>query len=109
MHRSSLLACVMVAGACASAPPAEPVRVRPPVTVIVPTPPPPRPVRIDEAWIDHTLRSLSLREKVGQLVIPRISGDYLAIGSPQYHRLKQWVETYGVGGVIITKIGRAHV
>ena len=34
--------------------------------------------------------------------MPRISGDYLALNTPQYHRLQDWVKTLGIGGVIIT-------
>lgn len=90
---------LIVAAACATqaAPPSAPLR-----PVIVPTPPPPRPVQVDEAWVDQTIRSLSLREKVGQLVVPRISGGYLAVGTPEYERLRDWIVNYGVGGVIVT-------
>lgn len=53
-------------------------------------------------WSERTLNDLDLRRKVAQLVFPRISGDYLAEGTPQHERLRQWVQELGVGGVIIT-------
>lgn len=53
-------------------------------------------------WSERTLNGLDLRRKVAQLVFPRISGDYLAEGTPQYERLRYWVRDLGVGGVIIT-------
>jgi beta-N-acetylhexosaminidase len=55
-----------------------------------------------EMWIEQTLRGLTIREKVGQLLVPRISGAYLAANSPEYQRLREWVTTYGIGGVVLT-------
>ena len=37
------------------------------------------------------------------MLVPRISGAYLAVGTPEYQRLRDWVVTQGVGGVIITQ------
>ncbi len=68
----------------------------------MPTTPPPSQVREPAAWVEETLRSLSLRQKAGQLLMPRISGDYLALNTPQYLRVGEWVKTLGIGGVIIT-------
>jgi beta-N-acetylhexosaminidase len=56
-----------------------------------------------DAWVEQTLRSLTLREKVGQMLVPRISGAYLAVGSADYQRLRDWVVNQGIGGVIITQ------
>lgn len=53
-------------------------------------------------WVDSTLASLSLREKVGQMVMPWMGGGYLSVGSPEHERLAQWVEEEGVGGLIIS-------
>ena len=53
-------------------------------------------------WVEQTLAGMTLREKVGQLVMPRISGGYLAIGSAEHERLRTWVQEYHIGGVIIT-------
>jgi beta-N-acetylhexosaminidase len=55
------------------------------------------------AWVEHTLARLTLRQKVGQLVVPRISGAYMPTESAEYERLKEWIVKYGIGGVIITQ------
>jgi beta-N-acetylhexosaminidase len=74
-----------------------------------PTVPPPPP-RLGEqlavegsAWVDQTLARLTVRQKVGQLIMPRISGNYMPTNGPEYERLRDWVVKYGVGGVIITQ------
>ena len=54
-------------------------------------------------WVDQTLARLTLRQKVGQLIMPRISGAYMPTHGPEYERLRDWVVKYGVGGVIITQ------
>jgi beta-N-acetylhexosaminidase len=52
-------------------------------------------------WVEHTLARLSLRQKVGQLVLPRITVDYMATESDEHDRLGAWVADLGVGGVVI--------
>jgi beta-N-acetylhexosaminidase len=89
---------VLAASACSRAPGPSAPTPRP-----VPTPVPVEAVANPTAWVDQTLRSLTLREKAGQLLVPRISGEYLALNSPQYARLRDWVATLGIGGVIITQ------
>ncbi len=54
-------------------------------------------------WVDQTLARLTLRQKVGQLVVPRISGAYMPDDGPEYVRLHEWITKYGIGGVIITQ------
>ncbi len=54
-------------------------------------------------WADETLRHLTLRQKVGQMVVPRMSGAYMPIESAEYQRLYDWVVRQGVGGLIITQ------
>lgn len=56
----------------------------------------------DVQWIDRTLASLSLREKVGQLIMPWVPGEYAAVGSPEYEQLRRWVEDDRVGGIVIS-------
>jgi beta-N-acetylhexosaminidase len=52
-------------------------------------------------WVEQTLARLSLRQKVGQLVLPRITVDYMAAESDEHDRLRAWVVDLGVGGVVI--------
>jgi beta-N-acetylhexosaminidase len=56
----------------------------------------------DEAWVNSTLQRLSLRDKVAQLVMPRIPGGFLAADGPAFERIRGWVEDQHVGGVIAT-------
>lgn len=76
-----------------------------PPEVMVP-PPPPRVTGLvveGNAWVEQTLAKLTLREKVGQLLVPRISGAYMPVESAEYQRLYDWVVRQGIGGVIITQ------
>jgi beta-glucosidase-like glycosyl hydrolase/CubicO group peptidase (beta-lactamase class C family) len=59
------------------------------------------------AWVEETLRSLTLREAVGQLVFPWISGSYAAHDDPEFLETVRWVEEEGIGGVAIS-IGTPH-
>jgi beta-N-acetylhexosaminidase len=56
----------------------------------------------DVAWVDSTLRSLTLRQKVGQLIMPWVGGEYAAVGSPEFEQVRTWVEEDEVGGLIIS-------
>ncbi len=55
----------------------------------------------DQAWVERTLRSLSLREKAGQMVLAWISGRYPGPGD-EMQRAHQWVRRDRVGGFIIS-------
>jgi beta-N-acetylhexosaminidase len=58
-------------------------------------------------WVETTLAGLSLPEKVGQLVMPWVSGEYTAYDSPEFDRLREWVEEDRVGGLILS-MGMPH-
>nr|MDP9179792.1 hypothetical protein [Gemmatimonadota bacterium] len=61
----------------------------------------------DAHWVDATLASLSLRDKVAQLIMPWVPGEYAAVGSPGYEQLRKWVEEDRIGGLVIS-IGLPH-
>src|ERR671927_1661855 len=48
------------------------------------------------------MRSMTLREKVAQLVWPSVFGDYVSGDSPQWRRLTQFVQQEKVGGFTIS-------
>ena len=48
------------------------------------------------------MRSMTLREKVAQLIWPSVFGDYVSGDSPQWRRLTQYVEQDKVGGFTIS-------
>lgn len=58
-------------------------------------------------WVDETLASLTLREKAGQLVMPWVGGDYVAVDSPEFDELLEWVAGHGVGGLVVS-VGLPH-
>ena len=60
-----------------------------------------------EQWVDDTLGRLSLAEAAGQLVFPWISGGYAAADDPEFLETVEWVERWGIGGVVIS-IGTPH-
>ena len=57
---------------------------------------------IDRRWIEQTLSSLTLREKVGQLIMPWVGGDYAAVGSPEFEEVRRWIEEDKVGGLVLS-------
>ncbi|HVS61309.1 MAG TPA: glycoside hydrolase family 3 N-terminal domain-containing protein, partial [Gemmatimonadaceae bacterium] len=56
----------------------------------------------DQRWVERTLASLTLREKVGQLIMPWVGGDYAAVGSPEFEQVRKWVQDDGVGGLVLS-------
>ncbi|HEU5211057.1 MAG TPA: glycoside hydrolase family 3 N-terminal domain-containing protein [Longimicrobiales bacterium] len=95
MQASLRVLAVLSLAACASAPPAVPEGPAgaPPVAE--------EPMSADD-WVQTTLAGMSLREKVGQLVMPRISGDYMAEDSRRFARARSWVTDQKIGGVIVS-------
>jgi beta-N-acetylhexosaminidase len=103
---------VLLLAACAPAgspprPPAPvPVSVEPPPVVELNPPAPPRPVSLrspyDRHWVDSTLASLSLREKVGQLLMPWVLGDYTAFNTDEFDKVRQLVQEREVGGIVMS-------
>ncbi len=68
--------------------------------------------RLDTAaWVDSTLTSLTLRERVGQMVMVWTLGDYASVDDSTSVQLLEWVERDGVGGISMslgTPIEVAH-
>ncbi|HEX8832106.1 MAG TPA: glycoside hydrolase family 3 protein, partial [Longimicrobium sp.] len=56
----------------------------------------------DPAWVERTLRSLSLREKAGQMVLAWISGRYSGPGDAEMQQALAWTQRDRVGGFIIS-------
>jgi beta-N-acetylhexosaminidase len=61
----------------------------------VPVPPP-------DATADQVLATLPLRAKAAQLVMPWIAGGYAAFDDPALLRAARWVDSLGVGGIIVS-------
>jgi beta-N-acetylhexosaminidase len=56
----------------------------------------------DRRWVERTLASLTLREKIGQLIMPWVGGDYAAVGSPSFEQVRKWVQDDRVGGLVLS-------
>jgi beta-N-acetylhexosaminidase len=64
---------------------------------------PPGVLRASERrWVDSTLASLTLRERVGQMVMMLIQGDYTNTRDPTYAQIIRWVEEDGLGGITMS-------
>jgi beta-N-acetylhexosaminidase len=111
MHRRKFLLVLVAIGACAPAMAHRPdVTGRDAATLLVGAPKPGAATQLsaaDTRWVDETLRTLSLRDKVAQLIMPWVPGEYAAVGSPGYEELRKWVEEDRIGGLVIS-IGLPH-
>ncbi len=58
-------------------------------------------------WVEETLAVLTLREKVGQLIVVWTLGNYVATSSPEFEELTGLVVDDGIGGVVIS-VGTPH-
>jgi beta-N-acetylhexosaminidase len=49
--------------------------------------------------VDSTLATLGLRERVGQMVMVWVLGDYTSYGDSSYAEVRRWIERDHIGGV----------
>jgi beta-N-acetylhexosaminidase len=54
-----------------------------------------------ERWVDQTLKSSSLEEKIGQLLQVRYYSDYGTLDSPEYRHLRDEIQKYHIGSVVL--------
>lgn len=109
-HRtlSLALAAALAFGACSrpAAREPHPVQARAPEPAVAHAPPSRTWVGklapVDNAWVERTLRGLTLREKVGQMVLAWTGGGYSGPSTPEMQRLYGWVQREKVGGFIIS-------
>ena len=89
MHRSALtsfvVAAAVSASACAPAPPAAPSA-----------------AALARLAPEQLLDSLSLRDRIAQLVMPWIAGSYASFDDAALVRAEQWVDSLHVGGIIVS-------
>lgn len=65
----------------------------------------PGPVHLDhdgEKWAEKTLRKLTLEEKIGQMFMLRAPAEFLNLASPEYTQLRDSIQKYHVGGLLLT-------
>src|SRR3989442_12977370 len=51
---------------------------------------------------DSLLASLTPREKIGQLIVPWLAGNYTAFHDSSFQVAERWVDSLRVGGIIIS-------
>jgi len=54
-----------------------------------------------EKWVEKTLRSLTLRQKIGQMINFRVSGEYANFESEKFKEARTLVERHGIGGFTV--------
>ncbi|HEX8567751.1 MAG TPA: glycoside hydrolase family 3 N-terminal domain-containing protein [Pyrinomonadaceae bacterium] len=54
-----------------------------------------------ETWVEKTLKSLTLREKIGQMVMVRMSGEFQNWDDPRFLELRRHIEENHLGGFIL--------
>jgi beta-N-acetylhexosaminidase len=65
----------------------------------------PAPVHLShegERWAQRTLKKLSLEEKIGQMLMVRVLGQFMDWRSPDYLRLRDEIQRYHLGSVLLT-------
>lgn len=65
----------------------------------------PAPVHLDregERWAQKTLKKLSLEEKIGQMIMVRVLGQFMDLQSPDYLKLHDQITRYHLGSVLLT-------
>ncbi len=55
----------------------------------------------DETWTDRVLKSLSIREKIAQLIQIRVPGKFINIHSPEFEAIKEQIRQNHIGGVVL--------
>src|SRR6184192_3410453 len=89
MQAHRLLAIALITG-CASA--------RSPVGPSAPS----APAVVPTGQVDSILASLSVRDKIAQLVVPWLAGSYTALDDSAFQIATRWVDSLEVGGIIIS-------
>src|SRR2546426_4511746 len=62
---------------------------------------PPAPRAPTATPVDSLLRALTPRQKVGQLIVPRLSGAYTAFDDSLFQVAARWVDSLEVGGLVV--------
>ncbi len=91
-HISSAFA-LFLACACAQTSPATEIQAAPPPEPTDGYPP--------KVTVDSILETLSVRDKVGQLIMPWLLGNYVSTEGDAFAAAR-WVDEYGIGGITIS-------
>ena len=53
----------------------------------------------EQHWVDSVLATLSLRDRVGQMVMVWVLGDYTSNGDSSFAEVRRWIQQDHIGGV----------
>ncbi|AAM73340.1 MAG TPA: glycoside hydrolase family 3 [Chlorobaculum sp.] len=56
-----------------------------------------------EPWVERTLRNMSVREKVGQMIVAKVDAVYKNDDDPQYQLISRLVSEGKIGGIMFLK------
>ena len=54
-----------------------------------------------QSWVEKTIRSMTLEEKIGQLVVTRHTGGFYNLEDENFRKLERLVRDYHLGGLIL--------
>jgi beta-N-acetylhexosaminidase len=57
--------------------------------------------RAASLWVEETLKSLSLRERVGQMLMTATQAEFMNVGGERFDELKKQLNDLSLGGVIV--------
>lgn len=52
-------------------------------------------------WVNTTLQSLTLEQKVGQMLMGRLEGDFENVNAPELRRVEETIRKYDIGGYAV--------
>jgi beta-N-acetylhexosaminidase len=94
-----------LAGACSTAAPSA----APPLSPATLSQLPPGPLEVnrpltaaEQVWVERALASLSLRDRIAQLVTVWVLGDYTNFADTSFVTVRRWIERDHVGGVVMS-------
>ena len=91
-------ALLLLAGGCAGVHAPATIALRPVTTATSLDPRTPL-TAAQRQWVDSTLATLSLRDRVGQMVMVWVLGDYTSTGDSSFVEVRRWIAEDHVGGV----------
>jgi beta-N-acetylhexosaminidase len=56
---------------------------------------------LEEIWTEKTLKNLTLREKIAQLIQIRVTGKFINRQSSEYQAIRDQIQQYHIGGVVL--------
>ena len=59
-------------------------------------------VQLHKLTVDSILETLTVHEKVGQLIMPWLLGNYVATESDAFDNAAAWIDEFAIGGITIS-------